>query len=135
MKSDVDIKDEVYKIIASSALKYAVTGSICKRKRTAYPVGAELKEDICIAVLANQTAQLQEAFVNVNIYIQDEDVNGQYEENTKRLREICQLCFNVFDSVHGSDFRCSLSEQRVVEVTGTGEHIINNKLLYQTLND
>lgn len=135
MKSDVDIKDDVYKVISSSALKNAVTGSICKRKRIAYPVGAELKEDICIAVLANQTSQLQEAFVNVNIYIQDEDVNGQKEENTKRIREICQLCFKVFEAVHGEDFRVSLSEQRVVEVTGSGEHIINNKLLYQILND
>lgn len=135
MKSDVDIKDDVYKVIASSALKNAVTGSICKRKRTAYPVGTELMEDICIAVLANQTSQLQEAFVNVNIYIQDVDVNGQEEENTKRLREICQLCFKVFEAVHGKDFRLSLSEQRVIEVTGSGEHIVNNKLLYQILND
>lgn len=135
MKSDVDIKDDVYKVIASSALRTSVTGSICKRKRTAYPAGAELKEDVCIAILANQTSQLQEAFVNVNIYIQDEDVNGQKEEHTKRLREICQLCFKELGAVHGQGFRLSLAEQRVIEVPGSGEHIVNNKLLYQTLND
>lgn len=135
MKSDIDIKDDVYKVIASSELKSTVSGTICKRRRTAYPIGAELKEDVCISVLANKASQVQESFVNVNVYIQDVEVKGQREENTKRLREICQMCFNVFRAVHGDGFRLSLSEQRVIEVPDVGEHIINNKLLYQTLND
>lgn len=135
MKSDIDIKDDVYKVITASKLKSVITGSICKRQRTFYTTGAPFKEDICIAVLANQTSQLQEAFVNINIYIQDEDVKGQKEENTKRLRELCQLSFETFDSVHGSDFRLSMSEQRIVDSEETNEHIINNKVLYQTIND
>lgn len=135
MKSDVDIKNDVYNVIASSDLKEAVTGSLCKRIRTAYAIGEKLKEDICISVLANQMSQKQEAFVNVNIYVQDEDVMGQKEENTVRLRELCQLSFRTFEAVHGSDFRLSLDTQRVLDCNGTGEHVINNKLLYQTIND
>lgn len=135
MKSDIDIKNDVYNVIASSGLKNAVTGSLCKRMRIAYAIGEKLKEDICISVLANHTSQKQEAFVNVNIYVQDEDVMGQKEENTVRLRELCQLSFQTFEAVHGSDFRLSLDTQRVIDCYGTGEHIINNKLLYQTIND
>lgn len=135
MKSDIDIKDDVYKIVTASELKSSITGTICKRQRPIYAIGSPLKEDICIAVLANQTSQLQEAFVNVNIYVQDEDVKGQKEENTKRLRNLCQLSFETFKSVHGSDFRLSISEQRIVACEGTNEHIINNKILYQTIND
>ena len=135
MKSDVDIKDDVYKVISSSELKKAVTGSICKRRRPFYGTESPTKEDVCIAILANQTSQTQEAFVNVNIYVQDEDVKGQKEENTTRLRKLCQLSFQTFEAVHGSDFRLSMSEQRVIDCEGTGEHIINNKLLYQTIND
>lgn len=135
MKSDIDIKDDVYKVISTSTLEKAVTGSICKRGRPFYGTGSPTKEDICIAILANQTSQTQEAFVNVNIYVQDEDVKGQKEENTTRLRELCQLSFKTFEAVHGSDFRLSMSEQRVIACEGTSEHIINNKLLYQTIND
>lgn len=135
MKSDIDIKDDVYKVVAASKLKTSVTGSVCKRQRTFYATGAPLKEDICISVLANQTSQKQEAYVNINIYIQDEDVNGQKEENTKRLRELCQQSFETFEAVHGSDYRLSLSEQKIVANEGTNEHIINNKVLYQTIND
>lgn len=135
MKSDIDIKDEVYKVVAASAIKSAVRGEICKRQRPHYKNGEKLKEDVCIAILANLTAQAQEAFVNVNIYVQDEDVKGQKEENTTRLRELCQLSFRTFEAVHGTDFRLSMSEQRVIACEATGEHIINNKLLYQTIND
>lgn len=135
MKSDIDIKDDVYKVISSSALADAVTGSICKRIRPFYATGATLKEDVCIAVLANQTSQSQEAFVNVNIYVQDEYVKGQKEENTKRLRELCQLSFEIFGAVHGKDYRLTMSEQRIVANEETYEHIVNNKLLYQTIND
>lgn len=135
MKSDIDIKDDVYKVVDSSEIKTSVTGGIYKRKRPIYPKGIALKEDVCIAILANRTSQEQESFVNVNIYVQDEDVNGQKEENTKRLRELCQISLKTFEAVHGPDFRLSMSEQRVIEVEGTGEHIINNKLLYQIIND
>ncbi len=135
MKSDIDIKDDVYKVVTASGLKAAVTGTVCKRQRSFYGTGSPTREDICIAVLANQTSQIQEAYVNVNIYVQDEMVKGQKEENTKRLRELCQLSFDTFRSVHGSDFRLSMSEQRIIACEGTGEHIINNKLLYQTIND
>lgn len=133
MKSDIDIKDDVYNIISSSKLKTAVTGSLCKRGRPFYGTGTTGKEDICISVLANQTSQIQEAFVNVNIYVQDQAIKK--EENTARLRELCQLSFSTFEAVHGSDFRLSMSEQRVIACEGTSEHIINNKLLYQTIND
>lgn len=130
-----DIKDDVYKIVTASKLKTVVTGKICKRKRTFYPTGTQTKEDICISVLANQTKQLQNAFVNVNIYVQDEITEGQKEEKAQRLRELCQLSFSIFESVRGSDFRLSLDEQRVIPCEGTNEHIISNKLLYQTIND
>lgn len=139
MKSDIDIKDDVYNIISSSKLKATVTGSLCKRGRPYYCTGTTGKEDICISILANRTSQIQEAFVNVNIYVQDQAItkkgNIQKEENTARLRELCQLSFSTFESVKGTGFRLSLDEQRVVPCAETDEHIISNKLLYQTIND
>lgn len=130
MKSDIDIKDDVYKIINHSSLEEAVTGALKKTKR---PHNSK-REDIVISVLSNKTAQQQEAFVNVNIYVKD-DVDGQYEECSPRLRQLCQLAFDLFLNVRGHDFRLSLDTQQVMDVEGTGEHLINNKLLYQIINE
>lgn len=131
MKSDIDIKDDVYKIINHSPLEQAVTGVLKKTKR---PHNSK-NEDIVISVLSNNTAQQQEAFVNVNIYVKDDDVDGQDEECSPRLRQLCQLAFDLFLNARGHDFRLSLDTQQVMEVEGTGEHLINNKLLYQIINE
>ena len=77
MKTDIDIKDDMYGIIKGSALSKAVTGKLSKTLR---PAGS-YKEDIVISILANNNAQLQEAYVNVNIYVKDNARDGQSEEN------------------------------------------------------
>lgn len=133
MKSDIDIKDDIYRLIQKSDLKKAITGSVSKTKR---PKDSKL-EDVVVSVLANHTAQKQEAFVVVNVYVKDDNVNGQDEECSQRLRTLCQLCFSLFERVIGQDYRLSLSEdagQKVIE-TENAEHVISNKLLYQTINE
>ena len=136
MKSDIDIKDDVYKVILDSPLHKAVTGELSKRKR---PHNSK-KEDIVISILANETKQAQMAYVNVNVYVAGKNVKGQVEEDTVRLRTLCQLSFELFENVKGKDFRLTISDpkyecgQRVIEAE-TGENIINNKLLYQSINE
>jgi len=140
MKSDGNIKDDVYDIVIKSALAQEVSGVVKTTKR---PHGST-SEDIVISVLANQMAQRQEAYVNVNVYVKDDNVDGQYEESRERVERLCQLCLDLFDNVRGEDFRLSIRTgdgdnggsqcQRVIDI-GTGEHVINNKLLYQVIND
>lgn len=133
MKSDIAIKDDIYSIILDSPLHQMVTGELSKTERP----HKSRSEDIVISILANLTAQRQEAYVNVNIYCKDDDVNGQNEECSSRLRVLCDAAFDLFQRVRGKDFRLSIAEdngQRVMPVDG-GEHIINNKLLYQIINE
>lgn len=138
MKSDVDIKDDVWRVINKSALLKEVTGEL--KKTSIRPKGSR-SEDIIISILANDTKQKQVAYVNVNIYVADDNVDGQSEEQTTRLRKLCQMSFDLFDNVRGNDFRLSLTDpnfecgQRVIESAGTSEHVINNKVLYQIINE
>ena len=138
MKSDVDIKDDVWRVINKSALLKEVTGEL--KKTSIRPKGSR-SEDIIISILANDTKQKQVAYVNVNIYVADDNIEGQSEEKTARLRKLCQMSFNLFDNVRGNDFRLSLTDpnfecgQRVIESAGTSEHVINNKVLYQIINE
>lgn len=131
MKTDIDIKDDVYEIIKGSALAKAVTGKLSKTKRP----NKSNKEDIVISVLANQNAEIQEAFVNVNIYVADTILDGQAEENTIRLRELCKIASELFKVQRGDSYRLTLDAQRVMEVNGKEEHFINNKLLYKQVNE
>lgn len=137
MKSDIDIKDDVYKVVNKSPLHKAVNGVL---RKTLRPKDSD-KEDIVISILANETKQAQIAYVNVNVYVPDEDVKGQYEEATVRLRQLCQLSFDLFLNVCDKDFRLTIADknyqcgQRVLDVPEAHCHVINNKLLYQIINE
>ncbi len=127
MKSDIDIKDDLYTHIKGSELASMVTGTLSKTLR---PAKSD-KEDIVISMLANGNTQIQQAFVNVNIYVPDVLRNDQYEENTIRLRELCSAASELLEVGRGDGYRFALEEQRVMEVQGKNEHFINNKILYK----
>jgi 4-hydroxy-3-methylbut-2-en-1-yl diphosphate synthase IspG/GcpE len=131
MKSDIDIKDDIYKFIKGSELAEAVTGKLSKTKR---PENSD-KEDIVVSVLSSGSGQIQEAFVNVNIYVKDVTRGTQTEEDTIRLRELCGIAFKLLEVGIGDTFRFTLDAQRVYEVEGKDEHFINNKLLYRQCNE
>lgn len=135
MKTDIDIKDDVYELVSKSALAGNVTGAISKTLRPAN----SRKEDVVISILANTNERPQSAFVNVNVYVPDSavkyDVDNQtvtqYEEDSARLREICNLCKELFETYVGDTYRITLDSQRVLSSSDDGAHIVNNKLLYQ----
>lgn len=135
MKTDIDIKDDVYMLVSNSALAGKVTGEVSKTLRPAN----SRKEDVVISILANNNGRRQSAFVNVNVYVPDTavkyDVDNQtvtqYEEDSARLREICNLCNELFETYVGDTYRITLDSQRVLSSSDDGAHIVNNKLLYQ----
>lgn len=131
IKSDIEIKDDIYKFIKGSALEKAVTG---KLKKTRRPKDSNL-EDIVISILDNDAGQMQVAFVNVNIYVPDDMRDGQSEEKSIRLRELCKISYNLLEVGRGDSYRFTLDKQRVMEVSGKNEHFINNKLLYRQCNE
>ena len=95
MKSDVEIKKFVRGKIKGSDLERAVTGKLSDKGR---PNGSE-KEDIVISVLSNEGAgQIQQAFVNVNIYVKDQwnAETKAWEEHTKRTGKLCELSKFLF---------------------------------------
>lgn len=131
MKSDIDIKDDIYKIIKGSKLEKKVSGQL---RKTIRPNDSNL-EDIVISVLANNNGQMQEAYVNVNVYVSDVIRDNQNEENSSRLRTLCKESYELLNVGRGTDFRFVLESQRVLEVNGKDEHVINNKLLYKQNNE
>ena len=134
MKSDIEIKDDIYKVITGSLLAKTVTGQL--RKTGKRPNNSD-KEDIVISVLDSGSGQIQNAFVNVNIYVADNVRDGQAEENSSRCRELCDIAKELLFTIHGDGFRVDdeRSSQRVLEVNGKDEHFINNRLFIEISNE
>lgn len=135
MITDIDIKDFLYKFIRKSALKEVITGEVYKSKR---PINSDA-EDVIIAVVANQNGQLQDAVVNINVYILGDMVESEFgrqlEEPTIRAREISRICADLFEVINEDGYRFELDSQSVVEVVGTPYYCVSNKLVFSTVNE
>lgn len=127
MKTDIDIKDDLYHYICGSNLMKEVTGSLSKTLR----MDTSEAEDVVISILGNVNSDIQQAYVNVNIYVADVKRDNQYEENTIRLRQLCEASKELLEVGRGDGYRFTLEEQRVMKVEGINQHFINNKLLYK----
>ena len=137
ISTDNDIKDLVYMLLQNSQLKAEVTGQILKVSRNP----ASTNEDVVISVLANDNPrQIQSAYVNVNIYVMDiyfQQGGEKYKvENTARTKELSRIFADMFEkAIIGEAYRLTLDRQRVIAVEGANEHCVNNRLLYQCVNE
>lgn len=131
MISDIDIKSYVFSAIKNSSLATAINGTITQRKR---PLNSK-KEDITISVLENVGLYEQVAVVNVNIFVADIKGKEQWEENGKRLNELCKIAKEVLEAIHTDDYFLYLESQRIIENSINNEHVINNKVRFKTIND
>lgn len=132
MKNEMEIKTDVYLLLKDSYLVNEISGVLTKTKR---PEDSKA-EDVIISVLTPpMNRQVQEVYVNVNIYVADVMRGNRYEENTIRLNELCNLAFDALNLYNGNGFRLTLAEQKVMEVQGSDEHFINNRVLYQFCNE
>ena len=135
MVSDIDVLDKIFQHLKGSPLERAVSGVLSKTSR---PKDSD-KEDIVISVLANNCAQVQSLYVNVNIYVKDEvitrDGSQQYEMNLSRCRELCKLAYDELESAVGDSFRFDIESQRVIAVETIKSHVINNRILFKHLNE
>lgn len=130
MKSDGAIKTDVYRYIKQSGFMGNLSGKLSKTKR---PHNSHA-EDVVISILANEGTQLQTAILNVNIYTQDLNVEGQFEENTIRNDEICEKSWKLLEKFRTNEYSAHAIGQRVY-ATDSGEHVINNQVEYKLIND
>ena len=132
IRTDIDIKDLLWSWINASELASAITGKVYKDQR---PLNSE-KEDAIIAVIGRDAdSQIQEAIVNVNVYVKDKQRGYEPIENTARLRTLCTTCANLFEYEHFGDWICELDSQEVMEAGGIDWHIINNRLRLRFCNE
>lgn len=132
MKNEMEIKDDVYHFLKGSDLVAKVSGKLSKTER---PDDSD-REDVVISLLTpNPNLQLQEVYLNVNVYVADIKRGNHYEENTIRLRELMTLCDETFKLAKKGKYFLKLDTQKSYKATGKNEHFINNKILYKICNE
>ena len=130
--TDIDIKDDLYLWVSASDLAGMVSGSVYKDSR---PLNSAL-EDITIAVIARDAgSQMQEATVNVNIYVPDVRRGREAVEDSARLRVLCSAAAGLFEYRHTGDAIVSLASQEVFKANGIDWHVINNRLRIRFNNE
>ena len=130
--TDIDIKDDLYLWVSDSDLAGMVSGSVYKDSR---PLNSAL-EDITISVIARDAgSQMQEATVNVNIYVPDIRRGRETVEDSARLRVLCSAAAGLFEYRHTGDCIVSLASQEVFKANGIDWHVINNRLRIRFNNE
>lgn len=130
MKTDVEVRQDIYKYIVASDIKTTITGSVGYQGRDD---GAKT-EDCIISILDNVNGQIQDCDVNVNIYVQNIKSGGRSVENVSRTKVLAKLAETVLNRGYGDSFRFELRKQRILPVQGKDEYVINNKLRYKQFN-
>lgn len=132
MKTEFNIKTDIYHALKTSNLIKEVNGRLTKDGRE----DDSLSEDVSISILSEvSSSQVQEVYVNINVYVQDLKRDTRYVENSIRLSQLCDLAIETLSSYKGKDFRISLESHKVFAVQGRNEHAINFKVLYQYCNE
>lgn len=131
MKTESAIFDDIYQHIKLSALMQTCTGVLTDMRPA-----ASTKEDVTIEVVSGQMGQIQQAFVNVRIYVQDIQVNGQWQKDKARCRTLEELALEVLDHQRNNmDYRFTVETQNTASsYEGKNEHIIKTRLLYKACN-
>lgn len=140
MRSDIDILRWVCDRIKLTDYKELLSGGLYDCGR---PDGS-LSEDIVVSVLASEgCGQIQQAYVNVNIYVPDiwNMRRKEWKRDTQRCQLIARWCKFLF-TMRGDGFRVSDkdSSQRILPMgvtyeDGHTEHFINNKLYIKISNE
>lgn len=133
MKTDIEIRDDMYAFIKGSRLHRAVSGKLCNKPMR--PANS-CKEDICIDVVTNENLRRKQvATVFVRIYVADIDEKGQMSENTPRLRELARIAEETLRSGNGGEFRFDLDVVKTYEADGIHAHYISCKISYFQSNN
>lgn len=132
IKTDIDIKDDIYGWLSGSALVGLISGKVYKDAR---PMNSD-KEDIVISVLARDAGpQVQYATVNINIYVPDLRRGQEAVEDIPRLRTLSTSAATLLEYKNANGAVYELDSQEILAVNGTDWHVINNQMKIRYNNE
>lgn len=131
MKTESEILSEFYEILNGSSLHKLAGGAIIKSPNVRSQDSTT--DDIVISVLSGNIAQIQEADLNINIFVQDVYDKGQPVPSPKVSR-LERVALDLLESIVQHDYNAKLAGQHTYKVLGVNQHCINNRIYYRSNN-
>lgn len=139
MKTTLDLVDITWKHINASPLKEAISGGVYKFKR---PTNSEA-EDVVINSLPITNGQLQQAVVNVNVFVPNkvQSIGGYQDDeqpDTKRLKLLAELAtsdlVDVWEPEDSYGVNYDVQQQTVIQDDDSKQYYINIRLQFYSVN-
>lgn len=135
MRTTFDQEDILYSILATSAVKAALSGGIYKQIR---PDDSKL-EDVVINSLPIDQGSVQRSTANVNVYVPDIQIkiNGknQYQPNTTRLKTLTALIVPALQERYSSEkWNFWISNQTTFREPEINQHYLNLRIEFKFHN-
>lgn len=134
MKTTLDLVDVVYNELKSGPTKSAINGGVYKYTR---PVNSSL-EDVVINSLPVTGEQLQQAIVNVNVFVPNQDVSidevQQKTANHVRLKALAALAVTELTDGISGDYTWGVQQQTVIEDDESDSYYVNIRLQFYVSN-
>lgn len=131
MKTESEIITEFYQIIKGSTLHKKAGGLIIKSPKKR-PLNSPTN-DIVISVLSGNNGDIQEADLNINVFVHDENADRQSVPSPK-VPELERASLDLLERVVRKDYNAKLVVQHTYKVEGVNQHCINNRIYYRTNN-
>lgn len=135
MKTESDIREDLYSFIRDSELKGKISGKIFKYEEER-PEKSML-EDIVIAPLTETPFNdLQEIIVMLRLYVKDlfDSSNNIYRADSIRIKELETLCKETFLVFRTEGARCVAENIKTFKSDSTHEHCIVSRINYKFCN-
>ncbi|OFY44007.1 MAG: hypothetical protein A2X18_07715 [Bacteroidetes bacterium GWF2_40_14] len=132
-KTGAEIENDIFNLINHSAISSSINGSVYREGTR--PLNSK-KEDALVMFLKGNPGQIQEGFLNINIYVPDIDAGlGFPVKNITRLTQLQRIAQNVVDSLNpNADYKFRLDSTITtfkLEEDGVKQHFVNVRLFYE----
>jgi hypothetical protein len=135
MKTTLDLVDVVYGVLKVSSLKGSISGKVYEYQR---PVNSNV-EDVVINSLPITNQQLQQAIVNVNVFVpnlaveETGDISRQVPDVT-RLKTLAGLAVQELTDGISGDYTWDVQQQTLIQEEESGQHFINIRIQFFVSN-
>ncbi|MDE5807686.1 MAG: hypothetical protein K2H76_06165 [Muribaculaceae bacterium] len=135
MKTESDVRDDLYSYIKTTELNDAISGRIFKYEEERPE--KSMNEDIVIAPLTETPFdEIQEVIVLIRLYVKDlfDSGNNIYRADSIRLKVLETLCKETFLVFRTEGARCVAENIKTFKSDSTHEHCIVSRINYKFCN-
>lgn len=131
MKTAEEISREIRDVVRSTELASMITGEVSNRPRKTNSKNV----DIIVSVISTFMDDVQNAYVNINIYVPNIPEEGESGKNSPMIAKLSRQFMDELQKYNGGSWHMRLESQTEVKIDGIDAYCINNRMFYENCNN